>query len=326
MSKTSFCLFFGVCLLSACSGAPKRNLNLERIELSLKQLEADSSLAPLATAEIARAREAIRALDKPNNNQDQLHLTYLAERRIDIAYATAQAVQEENRLIQLQRENDQILLEASRKDAELSRLEADKLRLQTLAKAEETERARAETAQALEQKDQSLIEATAAREIAEQAKRLAKAQALETKLAKQEAALAVATAESLSAQMQSLTAHQAQQGLVMVLSESAFESGQSVLRSEALANLQKVLDFVNSDVKRAIRIEGHTDNRGQPSMNQALSLQRAESVRDALINRGIDAKRIRVLGRGDTTPVASNDTLQGRARNRRVEIILEVIP
>lgn len=70
----------------------------------------------------------------------------------------------------------------------------------------------------------------------------------------------------------------------------------------------------------ALRIEGHTDDVGKAANNTALSLRRAEAVRAALIARGISADRLVAQGFGDSKPVASNTTADGRARNRRIEI------
>jgi outer membrane protein OmpA-like peptidoglycan-associated protein len=69
-----------------------------------------------------------------------------------------------------------------------------------------------------------------------------------------------------------------------------------------------------------MRIEGHTDNAGKPEFNQALSLKRAEAVRDALIERGVPADRLTVEGFGSSKPIASNAAESGRDRNRRIEI------
>jgi outer membrane protein OmpA-like peptidoglycan-associated protein len=76
-------------------------------------------------------------------------------------------------------------------------------------------------------------------------------------------------------------------------------------------------------VGKPIRIEGHTDSSGSSNANLALSQKRAEAVRDALVASGVEASRITVVGLGSERPVAANDTAEGRARNRRVDIILE---
>ncbi|MEZ5483660.1 MAG: hypothetical protein R3F01_00575 [Lysobacteraceae bacterium] len=125
------------------------------------------------------------------------------------------------------------MLEASRRDAELARLEAEKLRLQSLARAEEADRARrvAEAAQAeslasQEQAEQAMAEA-------QQAKRLAEAQSREASLAKREAELASEAADSLRQQLNNMSARSEARGQVMTLSGDAFAPGKSALRAEA---------------------------------------------------------------------------------------------
>lgn len=90
--------------------------------------------------------------------------------------------------------------------------------------------------------------------------------------------------------------------------------------------LRPVLDAfaggLGSEPQMRVRVVGHTDNTGSDAINDPLSLRRAESVRDYLSDRGVAAGRIEVSGRGSREPVATNDTAEGRAKNRRVEIFL----
>jgi len=69
-------------------------------------------------------------------------------------------------------------------------------------------------------------------------------------------------------------------------------------------------------------VEGHTDSQGNDDANQVLSEQRAKSVRDYLVSRGVAADRITSTGKGETSPVADNKSAEGRANNRRVEIVV----
>ena len=309
------------CVLSAAHAA-KHDLDYERLRASLDGLAADPVLGSQAPAERALAEQAVQALltDTSGGKQARVHRVYVAERRVDIAYASAQAADQERRLDTLDREHDRILLEASRRDAEQARLEAEKQRIQSLAQAEETDRLRAEADAAREQSAQD-IEAVRAQ--AAQTQRLADAQARESQLARKEAQLAEATAVDLRARLQNLHATRGAEGMQMTLDDIAFAPGQAGLRPEAKASLGKLVAFVNRDAAKTIRIEGHTDSRGNSNANQVLSQRRADAVRDALIAAGVVAARIASVGLGEGQPVDSNDTEEGRARNRRVDVILE---
>src|SRR5690606_869234 len=80
--------------------------------------------------------------------------------------------------------------------------------------------------------------------------------------------------------------------------------------------------FVRDHPERRLLIEGHTDSRGPEEYNRALSEDRANAVRDALVDRGIDASRIQTEGLGEAFPVASNETSAGMQQIRRVEIVV----
>jgi len=90
--------------------------------------------------------------------------------------------------------------------------------------------------------------------------------------------------------------------------------------------LRPVLDAFASGLggqpNTLVRVVGHTDSSGSDAINDPLSLRRAESVRDYLQDRGVGANRVEVAGRGSREPVAGNDSAEGRAKNRRVEIFL----
>ncbi len=318
-------LSLGLCALLACVAsvavAAKQDLDYERLRASLNELSADPVLGSLASAERALAEQAVQALvaDTSGGKAARAHRVYIAERRVDIAYAAAQAASQDNKLQQLDREHDRILLEASRRDAEQARTEAEKQRLQRMIQAEESDRLRA-------QGEQSAQEAQAALAQAEQTQRLADAQAKEAELSRKEAQLAEAAATDLRGRLQNLHATRVAHGMQMTLDDIAFAPGQAGLRPEARTSLGKLVAFVDHDPSKPIHIEGHSDSRGNPNANQLLSQKRADSVRDALIAAGVAASRITSIGLGDSQPVASNDTPEGRARNRRVDVILEDQP
>ncbi|MBO7457318.1 MAG: OmpA family protein, partial [Paludibacteraceae bacterium] len=100
-----------------------------------------------------------------------------------------------------------------------------------------------------------------------------------------------------------------------------FETGSDVIMPVSLGELKRIAVFV-ATYGYKVRLAGHTDNVGKPEDNLLLSRARAESVRKQLIAFGVSQEAIKAYGYGDTKPVASNDTEDGRSRNRRVEITL----
>lgn len=304
-------------LVSVPAPAASVDVDHERLSRSLAQLESDAKLGTYAAAEIARARSALDALKENGRGKKRAHLLYLAERRVDIAWATAQVADFESQLADLKQEHSRLQLAAARKEAEQARRELDQQRLMAQIRAEEAERA------AEEARLQGEQQTAAAREEAEQARRLADAQAQETALARKEAQLAAAAADALRARLNNLRATRGAQGMQMTLDDVAFASGQSKLLPEAKEPLAKLVEFVRQEPGKQIRIEGHTDSTGSANANQVLSQRRAEAVRDALVAAGIDPARMTVVGLGAERPVAPNDTAEGRARNRRVDVILQ---
>ncbi|WP_200171660.1 OmpA family protein [Ectothiorhodospira shaposhnikovii] len=115
---------------------------------------------------------------------------------------------------------------------------------------------------------------------------------------------------------------QTARGMVLTLGDVLFDSGKAELKPGAARTLTRVSEFLAAHPGHTALIEGHTDNTGDTAFNRRLSLQRAESVRDALVLRGVAAQRINVRGLGYDYPIASNTTSLGRQKNRRVEIII----
>jgi len=114
-------------------------------------------------------------------------------------------------------------------------------------------------------------------------------------------------------------------GTVITLSgEVLFESGKAELKPVATAKLSQVADaLTTSDPNSAIRVEGYTDSQGSQRFNEKLSQDRAEAVRQFLVSRGVAADRVRAEGFGPAKPVADNKSPEGRANNRRVEIVVQ---
>jgi len=107
---------------------------------------------------------------------------------------------------------------------------------------------------------------------------------------------------------------------VNVPSDFSFDVGRSAIKPE----MRPVLDqFAKGlDPNMRVRIIGHTDSTGNDAINNPLSIDRAQSVRDYLAARGVSPTRVETSGEGSRRPIASNDSVEGRAKNRRVEILL----
>ena len=113
-------------------------------------------------------------------------------------------------------------------------------------------------------------------------------------------------------------------GVVITLSGSVlFATGKSELLPIARQKIDEVAKAVKDQGFKSLLVEGHTDSQGSATKNDELSRQRAESVRSQLITNGIAADKIRAQGLGSSRPVADNNTAEGRANNRRVEIVVE---
>jgi len=103
-------------------------------------------------------------------------------------------------------------------------------------------------------------------------------------------------------------------------SDAFFDSGASELKPAGMTALQSLITALKQPGVQSVRITGHTDATGSDALNQSLSIARAQAVRDYLQSQGVDGARIKADGMGKTQPVAENDSAQGRAKNRRVEI------
>ena len=114
-----------------------------------------------------------------------------------------------------------------------------------------------------------------------------------------------------------------ERGVVVTLTGSVlFKSGKSTLMPSARTKLDQVANALLTIQARNLIIEGHTDSQGSDANNQELSQRRSEAVRDYLVQRGYPAINIQSQGRGEGSPIAKNDSPEGRANNRRVEIVI----
>jgi outer membrane protein OmpA-like peptidoglycan-associated protein len=142
--------------------------------------------------------------------------------------------------------------------------------------------------------------------------------------------LAAANSEQQAAELQRqidvLQAKPTDRGLIVTLGDVLFDTGKASLKPGATSNLNKLVAFLNEYSDRTVLIEGYTDSVGSEDYNQGLSERRADSVKSYLAGQGIGSMRLSASGKGESEPVASNDSAAGRQQNRRVEVIISNPP
>jgi outer membrane protein OmpA-like peptidoglycan-associated protein len=210
-------------------------------------------------------------------------------------------------------------LSAERQEAERIQKEKDAAAAAAKAKAEEQA--------AVEAKRQA--ELTAAKEAKAQAEAEAKqaAEQAKTQAAKEEAERARAATAALRAQLLQqlnsvLQTTDSLRGLVVNMGDVLFDFGKYNLKPDTKITLAKLAGIIQSHPGLHLAIEGHTDNIGSDEANMKLSQQRADAVREFLVQQGLAADTVTAVGLGKAEPVADNSTNEGRQKNRRVEIIV----
>jgi len=202
--------------------------------------------------------------------------------------------------------------------------EAEKAAAEAGRQKQEAEQARA-AALAQQQAAQAEAEQAARDKAAAQAQQ--RAAEAETERARQAAAQAEAEKGQLRAQLLAqlnsiLQTRDSARGLIVNMSDVLFDTGSYTLKPGAREKLAKISGIVLAHPGLTLQIEGHTDSVGGDEFNQQLSERRADSVRDFLAEQGVPASSITARGFGKTQPVASNDSPEGRQRNRRVELVV----
>ena len=99
-----------------------------------------------------------------------------------------------------------------------------------------------------------------------------------------------------------------------------FDTGKSTLRPSSSGELNELVEVLEYNKSMVIEISGHTDNVGDVEVNQRLSESRAKAVRAYLLKKGISGERVKAVGHGESQPIASNDTEEGKQKNRRTEV------
>lgn len=249
-----------------------------------------------ALAELETAKQSLKEAEaafEDGEEQTTRDLAYIAERKSQLAHASGE----------FHKANQD--REAAIKSREDAREQFQKV---TERKLSDAQKALEETAR---QKEEARKQAqmTGAELEAEKQRRLE---------AEKKAAAALASLEQLA------KVKEEARGVVITLSGGVlFATGEHELMSIARSKLDEVAKALQDQGYKKITVEGHTDSRGGDDRNLELSRLRAEAVRTHLVSRGIKSELISAVGIGEARPVASNDTAEGRANNRRVEIVVE---
>ncbi len=295
---TALCTsLIAVGLLAACaSTAPLPAL--EQARTAVSAVAADPVVNQYAQLELKQATDALARADREwaddHDASETNHLAYMAQQRAQIASNTARSRKLDADLQQSGSEADRIRLQARTQEADQARMRAD---------------AQTRNAQLAQQQAQN-AEQRAAQQQANASAAMAQASAAQDRV------------RALEAQLRDLEAQQTERGLLVTLGDVLFAFNKADLSAQAAPRLDKLANFLKQFPDRKLLIEGYTDSVGSESYNQQLSERRAMAVRDALSQRGVDTHRITAQGYGKSHPVAENASPNGRAMNRRVEIVI----
>ncbi|WP_313318469.1 hypothetical protein [Stenotrophomonas sp.] len=245
----------------------------------LVALQADMYTAEVAAYEKLQAQQAIAGLAKAKRKELD-NARYLAERRVAIAEAASRAAVARRQLDELERTRSELLIEASRREANRARQEAERLRVQTQIQAEEAERLRlAAEAETLARQDaETALTSVAGRQQA----RLSTAQQNAAKLAREEAEL-VSGQKLPGSRFDN-------RGEVFTFTGDAFAAGQASLSGGAGNQAKALAEYLNIGKKGRVTIEAYDSANG-------VGQRRAQALKDALVAAGVAANRIQVSGK-----------------------------
>jgi len=287
--------------------------------------KSDKKSVIAAAREVVQTSEEARVMAVKQKAEEDAQARIAAEKR---AAEDREAKARADAVAEVQRRKD---AELARKQAEAAKAEALRMQQEAQQAAAEAARQKAEAekasaaAQAQQQAAQAAADQAAKDRAAAQAQQ--RAAEAETEKARQATAQAEAEKAQLRAQLLNqlnsiLQTRDSARGLIVNMSDVLFDTGSYTLKPGAREKLAKISGIVLAHPGLSLQIEGHTDSVGGDEFNQQLSERRADSVRDFLAEQGVAPSSITAHGFGKTQPVASNDTAEGRQRNRRVELVV----
>jgi outer membrane protein OmpA-like peptidoglycan-associated protein len=308
----------------ATSILTKADQQLAQAEQVFRQKQGKTAVDSAAREATQTAEEA-RVMAVKQKAEDEAQARIAAEKRAaEEREAKARADADAEARRRAEAEVAQRQAEAAKAEAERMKAEAEAAAQEAARQKEAAEKAKAEAlaqqqalAQQAAQAQKAAAESEQMRQQAEQLRQQAEAQRQQAEKEKQE------LRARLLQQLNSILAtRDTARGLIANMSDVLFKSGSYELLPGARERLAKVSGIVLAYPTLHLQVEGHTDSVGSDQYNQALSEQRAEAVRDYLIQQGIASNQIGARGLGKTEPIASNETPEGRQQNRRVELVL----
>jgi outer membrane protein OmpA-like peptidoglycan-associated protein len=280
--------------------------------------KSDKKAVIAASREVVETAEEARVMAVKQKAEEDANAKIAADKK---AAEDREAKARADAIAEVQRRQE---AEQARQQAEAAKAEAQRMQQEAQQAAAEAARQKAEAEKA---SAAALAQQQEAQAAAEQAARDRAAAQAETQKARQAAAQAEAEKAQLRAQLLAqlnsiLQTRDSARGLIVNMSDVLFDFGSFTLKPGAREKLAKISGIVLAHPGLSLQIEGHTDSVGGDDFNQQLSERRADSVRDFLAEQGVPASSITARGFGKTQPVATNDTAEGRQRNRRVELVV----
>jgi outer membrane protein OmpA-like peptidoglycan-associated protein len=279
-----------VALISGCSSVPQ-NSSLTAAHNSYDSARTNPEVTKLAAAELQVAGNSLSkadaALKDGESDATVNQLAYITQQQVAIAQQTAQRKTAELAVAAASAKRNEIQLQARTAEVDVAHQQTDAANQQT-----------------------AMVQQTADQ------------QAAALVVASNQAASDQALIAQQDAQLQALNAVKTERGMVITLGDVLFNTNKAQLSPRGMSSAQKLTDFLKQYPQRKIRIEGYTDSTGSEQHNQMLSERRADAVRSALLDMGVNSDRITTHGYGESYPVAGNNSAAHRQLNRRVEIIV----
>ena len=288
------------------------NASLEAARADVNAAAANPDVVSKAPLELKTAQEALGRADRAQREHEDSvevdHQAYLATTRARTAQDFASARRATDDLTQVQADVDKMRLAMRTREADMARAQAAQSARQADVARADAAAANRDAAYAAQQAGVARLMADAEREKAAQAK--------------QDAMSAEERVRVLQMKIAEVEARETERGLLVTLGDVLFQTGRSELQPVAAPRLDKLAGFLKQFPEKKLLIEGYTDSVGSHQLNMELSQRRAEAVKMALVQRGIDASRMTIGGYGENYPVASNQSTDGRQLNRRVEVVV----